>query len=90
MKSIQQHTILSSSFLVILTGIVFCSLFPLDKDAGKNEFAHLFQHETSFDAVNDGGGSEDKDAQNRNSIFELVLKKRQRISIHRLIQTVLP
>jgi hypothetical protein len=75
MKSIQQHTILSSGILVILTGIVFCSLFPPDKDAGKKEFAHLFQHETSFDAVNDGGGSEDKDAQNRNSIIELVFKK---------------
>jgi hypothetical protein len=75
MKSTQQHTILSSSFLVILTGIVFCSFVPLDKDAGENEFSHLFQHETSFDAVNDGGGSEDKDAQNRNSIFELIFKK---------------
>lgn len=75
MKSIQQHTILSTSFLVILTGIVFCSFVPLDNDAGENEFSHFFQHETTFDAVNDGSGSEDKDAQNRNSIFDLVFKK---------------
>ena len=75
MKSTQQHTILSSSFLVILTGIVFCSFVPLDKDAGENEFSHLFQYEIEFDAVKDDGGPEENDAQNRNSIFELVFKK---------------
>jgi hypothetical protein len=75
MKSIQQHTIHSSSFLVILTGIVLCSFLPLDKDAGKNEFPHLFQYETAFDAVKDGSGPEENDAQIPGSIFELVFKK---------------
>ncbi|MFN2373350.1 MAG: hypothetical protein ABR545_06020 [Cyclonatronaceae bacterium] len=75
MKSIQQHTTLYSSLLVILSGIVFCTFIPLDKDTGLYEFSYLFQHETEFDSAKDGGCPEENDATNPNSIFELVFKK---------------
>lgn len=75
MKSAQQHTDLFFRCLLILSGILFYSLIPLNTHAGEYEFSHLFQYETEYDSVTDVDNPEEKEADQSNHIFELVFKE---------------
>jgi hypothetical protein len=75
MKPAQPHITSLFRCLLILSGIVFFSLFPLDSNSGEYEYSHLFQYETEYDSINDGDGSGEKDADHSNRIFELLFKE---------------
>lgn len=75
MKPAQPHITSLFRCLLILSGIVFFPFLPLDTNFGEYEISSLFQYETEYDSINDGDGSEEKDANHSNYIFELVFKK---------------
>lgn len=72
MKLTRKHTTIFSHFLVILSGIVLYSFFPVDTQIGKEESSHLV---TSNNYYNPADEAPEKDFKYSNDIFELVFKE---------------
>lgn len=75
MKSTQQHITSLFRYLLIISGIILCSLLPFEIYSDGTNFTDLARYGNEYLSENEGNVPAEKDLNHSNHIFELVFKE---------------